>query len=337
MQRTRDPHCFHPISLHSLRIDSVTSFDIYLQITRGARSRFVLFRTRNIPIAKQTIQSMLDNGVERLFILTEDKREYHRYLERNLKYILRDESVAVEEKSKMAYTCATGLVEELLEHPRSGEHIRRSKKMIANLADYLFSGAQTFFSLIATTSFDYYTYTHSVNVAIFGMALAQKLGVYTRQQIQTIGAGLIVHDIGKSAIDKRILNKRGRLNSNEWSIMKQHPENGFRLLKDSRELSQEALTVVLDHHEKLDGSGYPRGLRGEAVHQYARIAALADIFDALTTRRPYKLAEKSFPALQIMRDEMASGLDQELFKEFVQLFGPIESPSSPEKPPDFDF
>jgi len=325
MQTVKENELFHPISLSSLRVDTVTDFDIYLRAPRAEGEQFTLYRGKNIVFTERVLHNLLEHGTERLFIRVQEKREYHRYLERNLQNILHDDKVCLKEKSKTAYACAGGLVEELLENPRSGQHIHRSRKLISHLADYLLSGSQVFFSLIAATSFDYYTYTHSVNVAVFGMALAHKVGAFTLHQINTIGLGLIVHDIGKSTIDQSILNKKGPLNSGEWEIIRQHPENGLRLLKGIGQLPEEALAIVWAHHEKLDGSGYPRALRGEAVHLYARIAALADIFDALTTSRSYKSAEKTFPALQIMRDEMTGQIDSDLFREFVLLFRPIEA------------
>ncbi|RJP19816.1 MAG: HD domain-containing protein [Candidatus Abyssobacteria bacterium SURF_5] len=321
---------FLPITLQSLRVDTVTSFDIYLRISeRAGADRFVLYRARNILFTERALWNLVEQGIEQLFIHFSEKREYHRYLERNLETVLADDKVSTDDKSELAYTCATGLVEELLENPRSGEHIQRSKKLISNLANYLLTESRAFFSLMAATSFDYYTYTHSVNVAIFGMALSHRLGEFSIQEINTIGSGLILHDIGKSGIDRSILNKKGPLNKNEWVIMKQHPEHGVRLLREVGELKEGVLAIVADHHEKVDGSGYPRGLRGDAIHRYARIAALADIFDALTTARPYKIAEKTFPALQIMRSEMEGGLDQDLFREFVLLLGPKESAEYP--------
>jgi HD-GYP domain-containing protein (c-di-GMP phosphodiesterase class II) len=131
----------------------------------------------------------------------------------------------------------------------------------------------------------------------------------------------MLHDVGKGAIDGKILNKPGKLDEREWDIIKEHPLTGADMLKESGEVGKDELIVVLGHHEKLDGSGYPHGLTGDNIHPYARIAALADIFDALTTKRAYKGAVRSFPALKIMRDEMASGLDPNLFHEFVQLMG----------------
>jgi HD-GYP domain-containing protein (c-di-GMP phosphodiesterase class II) len=288
---------------------------------RRGKERFVLYRKRNVPFTERIRSNLIDHGTDKLYIDVSDKKKYQLYLEDNLDAIVTDEAVPIEEKSKIAYSCATGIVEELLENPRSGEHVKRSKAVISNLVTYLLSESRAFFNLMATTSFDYYTYTHSVNVSVFGIALTHRLGLYSRDEISAIGSGLIVHDIGKGLIDPKILNKRGPLNKHEWAVMREHPDNGVKLLRRSGQVSEEALIIVRDHHEKLDGSGYPRGLRGNAIHMYARIASLADIFDALTTRRPYKLAERSFPALRIMRDEMGEGLDKELFTEFVLLLG----------------
>lgn len=321
-QSNRETTKYIPISLDSLRINTVTNFDMYMNISRQSqKERLVLYRKKNIPFTERNRKNLLYQGTDQLFIGSSDKREYQLYLEENLDAIIADESVPNEEKSKIAYACATGLVEELLENPRSGEHIKRSKAVISNMVNYMLTESQAFFNLMAVTSFDYYTYTHSVNVAVFGIALAHRLNRYSQQEINTIGTGLMVHDLGKSLIERRVLNKRGALNRDEWAVMKEHPENGVRLLRDSAQVNEEALIIVQDHHEKLDGSGYPQGLRSTAVHPYARIAALVDIFDALTTQRPYKLAERSFPALRIMRDEMKNALDQELFTEFVLVLG----------------
>jgi HD-GYP domain-containing protein (c-di-GMP phosphodiesterase class II) len=313
---------YRPISLHSLRINTVTNFDMYIRYSEAHDGEhFVLYRKRNIPFKEHNRDALTEHGTETLYIDISDTKEYQQYLEQNLDSIIVDETVPLEEKSKIAYTCATGLVEDLLNNPRSGEHIQRSKAVISNLTDYLLDESRAFFGLMASTSFDYYTYTHSVNVAVFGIALAHRLGHYSRDEIKTIGTGLIVHDIGKSLIDTRILNKPGELNKEEWATIKEHPLNGVRLLRESGSIHPESLMIVECHHEKLDGSGYPNGHRGNAIHPYARLAALVDVFDALTTRRSYKPARSSFLSLELMRDEMGDKLDQEFFREFVLLLG----------------
>jgi HD-GYP domain-containing protein (c-di-GMP phosphodiesterase class II) len=310
------------ISLHSLRINTTTNFDMYMKRRgRDGNDTYVLYRKRSIPFTEQVRATLTEHGTEELHIDTSDRKEYQVYLEKNLDAIIDDETVPIEKKSEIAYTCATGLVEELLENPRSGQHIQRSKGVITNLTNYMLTESNAFFSLMATASFDYYTYTHSVNVSVFGIALAHRLGCFNPGEINFMGAGLMLHDVGKGAIDKKILNKPGKLDEREWAIIKEHPLTGADMLKESGKVSKDELIVVASHHEKLDGSGYPHGLTGDEIHPYARIAALADIFDALTTKRPYKAAAQSFPALKIMRDEMAGGLDRELFHEFVELMG----------------
>ena len=311
---------YYAISLHSLRINTTTDFDMYMKRPGpDGNDSYVLYRKRSIPFTEQVRATLTEHGTEELHIDTSDRKEYQIYLEKNLDAIIADETVPVEKKSEIAYTCATGLVEELIENPRSGEHIQRSKGIITNLTDYMLTESGAFFSLMATTSFDYYTYTHSVNVAVFGIALANRLDCFSPAEINTMGSGLMLHDVGKGLIDKKILNKPGKLDKREWAIIKEHPINGAKMLKESGQVGKDELIVVVSHHEKLDGSGYPHGLKGDEIHPYARIAALADIFDALTTKRSYKEAANSFPALKIMRDEMAIGLDQDLFQEFVQL------------------
>ncbi len=316
---------YYPILLHSLRINTTTNFDMYMKrLGRDGVERYVLYRKKSIPFTERNRDVLTAHGTEHLYIDTSDKKEYQLYLEKNLDAIIADESVPLEEKSKIAYTCATGLVEELLENPRSGEHIHRSKEVITNLTSYLLDESDAFFSLMAASSFDYYTYTHSVNVAVFGIALAHRLGKFSRSEINAMGSGLIVHDIGKSLLARSILNKPGKLSEREWAIMREHPANGVQLLREAGQVSEETRIIVEAHHEKLDGSGYPHGLKDDQIHAYARIAAIADIFDALTTKRPYKGANKTFPALIIMRDEMEGELDEELFTEFVQLMGAAE-------------
>ena len=313
---------FQPVPLHRLRMNSVTNFDLYIEMPgRNNEGKYVLYRKRNIPFQEETRQNLTASGTEVLYIDSSDRKEYQLYLENNLEAIIEDVEIPATEKSKAAYECATGLVEGLLEHPRSGEHVKRSKSFIENLVHYMLDDSKAFFSLMQSTSFNYYTYTHSVNVSVFGIALAHRTGRFTEATINTIGSALILHDIGKGLIDQRILNKQGPLDKNEWEIMKKHPEYGANLLRERGLASEQALIIVEGHHERLDGSGYPRGLRGSDIHQYARIAAIVDVFDAMTTERPHRPALSSFAALEIMRNEMIDGLDCDIFREFVLLLG----------------
>jgi len=122
---------YSPISLHSLRINTVTNFDIYIRhITIDSEEVYVLYRKRNISFTDRVRRNLTEHGIEQLYIDVSDRKEYQVYIEKNLDAIIADESIPVEEKSSITYTCATGLVEDLLENPRSGEHIQRSNEVI---------------------------------------------------------------------------------------------------------------------------------------------------------------------------------------------------------------
>jgi len=165
--------------------------------------------------------------------------------------------------------------------------------------------------------YDNYTFAHSVNVCV----LSTTLGIlcqYKRSQLDELALGALLHDIGKIKISLDILNKPGQLDNTEFEIMKTHSEVGFELLRKTTQISVVPMHVAFQHHEKYDGSGYPRGLAAEHIHQYARIVAIADVYDALTSDRPYKDACLPHIAYQIMMDEGEKHFDENLLKLFFE-------------------
>ena len=118
----------------------------------------------------------------------------------------------------------------------------------------------------------------------------------------------------------RILSKKGPLTFVEREIMKKHPEKGYTILEKFGEVSNEIGIIVLQHHERYDGKGYPKGLKEGQIHLYAKICMIADVFDALTSYRPYKEKYSTFDALKIMKNEMSKNFDPEFFEKFVKLF-----------------
>jgi len=138
-------------------------------------------------------------------------------------------------------------------------------------------------------------------------------------ELNTLALGALLHDLGKTAIDTKILQKPRALTSDEWRVVKQHPKVGVELLERSDPLPQGARCVVLQHHEKCDGTGYPRGLLGKDIHQHAKIACLADVFDALTTDRPYARGVTGYEAFRVMRGDFRGSFDPRLWRQFVQL------------------
>lgn len=172
---------------------------------------------------------------------------------------------------------------------------------------------------------DEYTFKHSVDVATIAMILAKQQGL-TRREIYEIGIIGLLHDVGKTKIPPEILTKPGRLSDEEFAVMKQHSVYGYKIVKDRGEFNQEVLLGILQHHEKINGSGYPLGLENEQITPYARIISIADIYDALVTERPYKVAFSQRDAVEMIMS-MTNELDMNVMQSFLEsiILYPVDS------------
>ncbi len=224
------------------------------------------------------------------------------------------------QKATLIHEESRVMMQRLLEAP-STENIRIVKKGIREVVNLIFSDNDTTHHLLRITSHDFYTYTHSVTVGVLGIAMAKTLfSKSDGHDMNELGAGFFLHDLGKVYIDQTILNKPGRLTDEEMKDVRRHPALGFKLLNETRQLTEECKQIVLYHHEREDGSGYPKGLKGGELHIYGRICTIADVYDALTSDRPYRERMTPYSALELMRKEMINYFQRDLFEKFVMMF-----------------
>lgn len=174
-------------------------------------------------------------------------------------------------------------------------------------------------SLVRLKSKDDYTYMHSVAVCALMIALARELNLSEIQAKQAGLAGLL-HDVGKAAVSLDVLNKPGALSAEEFALVKQHPVLGHQMLLEANFQDEVALDVCLHHHEKMDGSGYPNGLKREQISIYAKMGAVCDVYDAVTSNRPYKKGWEPGVSLQRMAN-WKGHFDEVVFKAFVKSVG----------------
>ena len=177
---------------------------------------------------------------------------------------------------------------------------------LKEFTDELENAETVLFSLaLSIEAKDRYTEGHCERLSKYSVAMADRLGLAEELRVALRRAG-VVHDIGKIGVPEHILTKPGPLTDEEWKIMKQHPVMGERICSPLKSF-RHVLPVIRHHHEKLDGSGYPDGLSGEQIPLTARILQIADVFDALTSERPYRTALEPQQALGVMRDEVRRG------------------------------
>jgi len=237
-----------------------------------------------------------------------------------LKEALKDRKMAKEKKATVVYHSSVELMKRLLDDPKT-ENIREVKKGIADVVDGIILDDATAKHMLAITTHDYYTYTHSVNVGILSIMLSKALFKnMDSHNMHELGAGFFLHDLGKVRVDPAIINKPGKLTEEEMKKMRTHPWQSYKILTEANQLSEECRIIALQHHEREDGRGYPRRLRGEQIHIYGRIGCIADVYDALTAARSYKPKLSPFEALRIMKEEMINHFHKDLFERFVLLF-----------------
>ncbi len=176
-------------------------------------------------------------------------------------------------------------------------------------------------SLARLKTSDDYTYMHSVAVCALMVSLANQLGL-SESDTREAGLAGLVHDLGKAMMPLEVLNKPGSLTTAEFTIMKGHPEAGYRMLVEGKGVGPVPLDVCLHHHEKVNGKGYPKGLKGDEISVFAKMGAVCDVYDAITSNRPYKAGWDPADSIQKMAQWAKDGhFDEAIFQAFVRSIG----------------
>jgi HD-GYP domain-containing protein (c-di-GMP phosphodiesterase class II) len=249
------------------------------------------------------------------------------------------EPLAPETRAKV-YKATAGALQAAGAALRDGSGM--SPAVVASLADVatsmvddLLDSPEAALALEDLNAFDDYTHRHSVQVTVLGLLIARRAwqtdgwtDYRGRRRLDRIddrmrklGLGLLVHDVGKLAVPPEILNKPGRLTDEEMTVMRTHPAAGVELLRPA-DLSPLALSVVRDHHERIDGSGYPQGIFGEQIQDFPRIAAVADVYDAVTSERVYKPAAPPHVGVRVIREGAGSQFCPNVVRHFSAVVMP---------------
>jgi putative nucleotidyltransferase with HDIG domain len=178
---------------------------------------------------------------------------------------------------------------------------------------------QAFLNIAGVKEYDEYTFEHCVGVATFTTIIAKERGV-ANESLASICTGALLHDVGKMLIDQAILNKPGRLTDDEFDVMKTHSKKGYELLRENG-VEEPVAEIALGHHERCDGSGYPAGLKVKGTPEPAQMAAIADVYDALTSDRVYKKAMDVMGAMKIILAESGKQFNKELVSIFQRTIG----------------
>lgn len=207
-----------------------------------------------------------------------------------------------------------------LSRNNTGEEIKRElEKTVEEIKNNLSVNVELLNEILDVKAVDEYLYNHSLNVAVISNLIGKWLGLSHEDLDILVLAGL-VHDIGKLKVDQKILNKPGKLTDDEFMEMKKHPAYSHKMLIEMGYKEQKMLKAVTLHHEKVDGTGYPLGITGDKLPIHAKILAIADIFDAMTSNRVYKERVSPFKVLEMFQNQTFGKLDYGIIMTFIKKF-----------------
>jgi len=225
--------------------------------------------------------------------------------------------------AQQAYKSAKLIIQQAMEDVRMGRALNMEavSEVVGSMADSILRSPDALTSLTRLKQFDEYTFFHSVNTSILALSVGRHLG-YGRAPLLQLGTGMLLHDIGKTQIPIEILNKPGRYEADEFEIMKQHVLRGAGILSNTTGLTDMFLKPTLEHHERVDGTGYPHHRSKTDLSQFGLIAAIVDIYDAVTSDRCYHKGKTPYETLQLLYQLGTQGhVDGELVQQFVQVVG----------------
>lgn len=226
------------------------------------------------------------------------------------------------DSAKKIHTSAKTIVKTMFNDVRMGNafEIEEATALVEEVNQSIERNPNALLSLVRLKNADEYTYLHSVAVCMLMVALAKQLHL-SEDQIRQAGLAGLLHDVGKMAIPSGVLNKVDKLTDDEFNVIKQHPQCGWEILKSCYQVSDIALDVCLHHHERIDGRGYPDKISGEALTLFARMGAVCDVYDAISSDRCYKKAWGPAESIHKMASWQAGHFDETVFHAFVKTIG----------------
>ena len=233
------------------------------------------------------------------------------------------DKVPIEEEMAVArklYSDSLRFAHEFLEDVKNGTRIdiKQSERFVDEMIDSVMRNADALVSLSKLRAFDEYTFTHSINVAVLSLAFGKHLKL-NREAMQVLGSSALFHDVGKALIPEEILNKPGRLTDEEFAVIKSHPAKGHEIMKKQVGIDKRILRGIAEHHEKINGNGYPRRLSGDKIGLMGKLISLADVYDALASRRVYKTSYNHDMVRAIIMQDRGTHFDPRLVDAFLEV------------------
>ena len=305
-----------PVTVESIEPNMFPDVSLYMK----SGSNYVLYKSHDNSFTKQDTERLLHNKVDFLYVSPGDMDVINEYMESNVDRLLKSDRFDIKTKGKMIYQTSINYVGDIFANPDKVTNLNRSTRMMETLLTYLSSDPDALSSLESVMSHNYYTFVHSLQVTTLSIMLHSEAYLVEHDELMDVGIGTLLHDFGKIFIPQEILEKRKKLTPGEMEQIKRHPEEGYKFLKENTRLNEVALSIVRYHHERNNGTGYPFGLKGEAIPRSAQIGAICDVYCTMTIDHSGRRTIPPSLCVQIMRNEMKGSFNERLLDVLEDLF-----------------
>lgn len=306
---------FVPVEIQTLRTSKADAVDLFVQYEPNCDP--VLYsRSGGCPSDEQFAE-LAEAGVQCLYVRNDDFFSFSSNLMESLESLLQQDDIPKTEKFAALQLAVAMEIEQTLRLVDCNKFRMLAEKIGHDLVGLLANAEVLPRELFRLARHDFNTFTHVTNVASYSVLLAQAMGISDRKQLEQISSAAILHDVGKRFIPAKILTKPGRLDPEERSIVETHPVRGYEELCDRDGLEFGQLMMVYQHHERVDGTGYPVRILKNEIHPWAKMLAVVDVFDAMTARRPYRRPATPEFVLDYQRKNAGTHFDTEVVECWI--------------------
>ena len=308
---------YKAISLDTLLPETLPGVALFVKYN----TNYVLYKASDMPFTEKDKARLIGRNIRELHVYSGELSEYNQYVEANLPILLQDVALSPKKRKEIMCQASINYVQEVFNIPSKEikKNMGRSKAIIRHILNDKLEEASLFETLTGLVDHSSYTYVHSVQVCAYTISLHAQTMKLTEDELIEIGVGALFHDYGKIYIPLDILDKPDKLTNIEFDKIKKHCDYGYDMLKMHSVLDSLSLNILKHHHEKVNGEGYPEGLKGDEISKSAKIAAIADVYSALTTTRPYRRALDRESALDIMYASMEGSFDVYYLSGFAAM------------------
>ncbi len=301
---------FVPLASGILRFLNRSNLDLFFWNSKVGRQ--VLFRQADTPLDESRIDELAARCGDYLYVRTTDFEDVCECMFSTLDDVTGDDQIAPTDRFALLQAALSFEVDKQLDANRPDDYLKLARHVGDLIGKLVGENRVLPSNLFRIAKHDATTFAHVTNVAGYATTLAQALGVTDADDLDEIVVGAMLHDIGKRHIPKRVLAKTSRLSNEERELMREHPLLGYEELAYSPDVTHAQRMMIYQHHEHVDGSGYPVKILGDEIHPWAKLVAVVDVFDALTGRRPYRRAMTVRDAVQFIADRVDKQFDKEI-------------------------